>query len=166
MHHFEYTLQRDEELMAKVHETSLVHAWRFLLLSLWILLPFFFLFPLLSRGILGMMIFLFMTASGIFLLCYVYRQWKHTYLLITDRRIIDVERRGWSEVEVHEVSHGQIQDVEVKRRGVWAHVLGYGDIEITLAHGSENLLFFHVRHPKRTQYLLLDLRDLAQGLLT
>jgi hypothetical protein len=166
MHHTEHPLQSGEELMAKVHETPLVHAWRFCLLGLWILLPFFFLFPLLSHGVWGAVIFLLIASSGAFLLCYVYHQWKGTYLLITDRRIIDVEQKGWSKTEVYEIFHTQVKDVEVKRHGLWAHVLGYGDIEIDIVHGSENLRFLHVRHPKRTQYLLLDLRDLAQGLLT
>ncbi len=165
MRHYQLTLQPEEELMAKVFETPLVHAWRFFLLGLWTLLPFFFLFPLLQRGILGVIIFLVVASSGAFLLFYVYYQWKHTCLFITDRRVIDVEQQGWMNFEVYEVGHAQVKDVEVKRRGPWAYLFSYGNVEIEIAHAPENLLFPRVKHPKRTQYLLLDLRDYTRGLL-
>lgn len=151
--------------MAKVYETPLVHTWRFALLGLWTLLPFFFLFPLLQRGVIGVIIFLLIAASGAFLLFYVYDQWRHTCLFITDHRVIDVEQKGWMKFEVYEVLHGQIKDVVVKRRGPWAYLFSYGNVEIEIAYAPENLLFPCVKNPKRTQYLLLDLRDYTQGLL-
>lgn len=92
--------------------------WPKLLLSAaLIILPFFFLFVLLSLGAFGVILLALLVATGMFFALKSFIQWDANVLLLTNQRLINVEQRGvWSR-RVLEMPLHRIQAVECEQKG-------------------------------------------------
>jgi Bacterial PH domain len=84
--------------------------------------------------------------SGIFPLLYIlwiltlwivfFVQWTSYYLdvwYITEKRIIDVEQKGFFDREVSSIRFDKVQDVSVEVRGIIATFLNFGNVEVQTA---------------------------------
>jgi uncharacterized membrane protein YdbT with pleckstrin-like domain len=91
---------------------------RLLLAGAFIILPFFFLFALLSLGLIGLLLVVFSVALGIFLALKALIVWDARVLLLTNRRLIHVDQRGiWSR-KVQEAPLWNIRSVECEQTGL------------------------------------------------
>lgn len=63
-------------------------------------------------------------------------QWTSYYLdvwYITEKRIIDVEQKGFFDREVSSIRFDKVQDVSVEVRGIIATFLNFGNVEVQTA---------------------------------
>ncbi len=150
-------LKPHEEILQIVRESIVPHSGKFFLLGLWFLLPFFFLFPLLSAGTIGVVVFCLLVVTSTVVLWRASRSWSHTLFIITDRRVIDIDQRGFFDRIVTETVYDQIDEVTYRIKGVVPTIFRYGTIRLHL-NGSADIEFIHVTRPSRVHDLLNDLR--------
>lgn len=92
--------------------------WPKLFLSgLLIVVPFFFLFALLSLGTFGVILLVLTVATGMFFALKFFIQWDANVLVLTNERLIHVDQRGLWSRRVFETPLPYIQSVECKRNG-------------------------------------------------
>jgi len=152
-------LKPGEEVLEVVREDMIPHIPRFSLLLLWFVIPFFFLFPLFHDGWVGILIFLALVISAAFVGLRSYVVWSNTVLILTDRRAIDVERRGFFDRIVSETSYTDIDDVTYHVKGIGPTLFRYGDLRVCVAGSAADIEFRRVPRPSRIHNLINDLRD-------
>ena len=148
----------NEEILLIVRESLVPKSGKLCLFALWFLVPFFFLYPLFRMGAIGFVIFTVLVVSGIFLFWKTFRLWSHTLLVITDRRLIDIDQRGLFDRVVTETAFDHIDEVSYRMQGMMSTVCGYGTVTVRLHGESADVVFKSVRKPSRVQNLLNDLR--------
>lgn len=152
-------LKPEEEVLDVVHEDVIPHLPRFFLLCLWFVIPFFFLFPLFREGFLGVVVFFSLAGSAAIFFLRTFTKWVNTVLVITDRRVIDVERRGFFDRVVSEVPYAHVEDVTYRVKGIWPTLFRYGDVRLHVAGSAADIEFYRVPRPSRVHDLINDLRD-------
>lgn len=137
-------LSEDEEIIDVIQQ-SLVSIWyKFLIGIIFILLPFFLMFYLISQGPVGSSIFVAMILLAIF---YCYREWymwSRNAVIVTNLRVIDNNQNGLFHKGVSEVAHGKIQDISYQSQGVFRTVFGIGHIMIKTSVPDLKLGIFNV----------------------
>lgn len=142
-----------------VHTTRVPRFWRWLLVCVWTILPFFFLFPLWREGQWGVITFFVWLLSGVILLARAYVMWVRTVFLITNQRIIDLDQRGFFVREATEARHDQIDEVSYHVKGVIPTVFRYGTLSLQLRGSSADIILSPVKRPDRLAALINDLRS-------
>jgi uncharacterized membrane protein YdbT with pleckstrin-like domain len=104
-----------------------------------------------SSGSLNPWIAMF-AASAWFLLIWIrfFATWTDYYLdvwIATDKRIIDIEQKGFFNREVSQCRYEQVQDVTVDVRGFIATILDFGDIHVQTAGEKREIIIRGVAHP-------------------
>lgn len=156
---YPFELKPHEEVLAMVRQSLIPVCWKFLGLIFWLLIPFFFLFPLIHQGIWGVLVFMVLVISGVILLLREYLRWSGTLLIVTDKRVIDLDRRGFFDRVVTEASYLQIDEASYRVKGFWATVFRYGSIRLDLAGAAADILFERIGRPARIHNLINDLRE-------
>lgn len=151
-------LKPNEEILMVVRESFVPHVFKFLLLAVWFLIPFFFFYPLFRMGTLGIVIFFVLVFSGIFYFWRAFRRWSHTLFVITDHRVVDIDQCGVFDRVVTESNFDQMDEVRYRMHGVLSAVFRYGTVFMKMRGEAADLKFEHVRNPARVQDLLNDLR--------
>jgi membrane protein YdbS with pleckstrin-like domain len=93
-------------------------------------------------------------ALTVFLAVYDFFDWRNDSYIITNRRVLHVERVLLLREDRDEAPIDRVQDVQLKQRGVLANLLKYGDLLIQTAAATERIMFTDIPHPKRVQNLL------------
>ena len=88
-------VKEGEEVLALVRRTPLVVVAPTLLIAVFIIAPFFFLYPLLKYGTLGVIVVILSVGVGVFL--GLRTMWVHQFnvFILTATRIVDVDQRGF-----------------------------------------------------------------------
>ncbi|KKW33188.1 MAG: hypothetical protein UY77_C0004G0009 [Candidatus Uhrbacteria bacterium GW2011_GWA2_53_10] len=155
-------LQPDEEILEIVREDPLAHLMKIAMFILWVLAPFFLLYPLLQLGWVGLSVFtLFLFSAGWFGWC-VFHRWSHTMFVITDRRIVDVDQKGLLRRVVSEIPLYRIDQVTYEIGGFFSTLFRLGVVVVTTAGQAADLEFRRVRQPARISALINDLRRVVQ----
>ncbi|MBU0646436.1 hypothetical protein KJ611_03100 [Patescibacteria group bacterium] len=155
-------LKPNEEIVAVVHQALAPHFHKFVLAFLLVLLPFFFLFPLFKAGALGILGFLILLASTLYIFGRVFVKWANTVLVITDRRIIDVDQKALFDRLVSEAPFGQIDDVSHRIKGVAPTIFRYGQIKVQMSGNAADIIFSRIKQPARVHDLIQDLRQVIK----
>ncbi len=153
-----FELKPHEEILLTVHQTLMPNAWRFALYVLWLVIPFFFLFPLFREGLGGVLVFFGLVISGGVMLYRRSVRWSQTVLVLTDKRIIDIDQRGFFDRVVTEVAYTQIDEASYRVKGFWATIFRYGTIRLDLNGSAADILFDFVPRPAKVHNLINDLR--------
>ena len=82
------------------------------------LIAFFLLFYFISLGTFGMVLFGFLLFVGAFYAFYKFYFWYFNVLILTNKRVIDIDQKRFFERIVSDVSHHHIKDVVLKVRGL------------------------------------------------
>lgn len=146
-----------EEIIAVVRHYGLTLWPKILAAILLFTLPFFFIFPLFKWGYWGVALFLFPILLGIIFALKTFIVWYYNAFIITNRRVIDLDQRGFFERIVSEAPLETIQDVSHRRKGIWQTIFCYGDVRIQIADTDTGLEIKNVRAPEITQQLISDL---------
>lgn len=154
-------LHPDEEVLGLIRRSLWSRVRKIIIALLWILVPFFFFFPLLSLGGSGFGIFIFLLGSGLIYLIRQYLIWWQTMLLITDRRLVDIDQHSISQREICELTWDHVGAVSCSRRGLWNTLFDLGTVQIkTKNEQGYDLELTGVRHPEKIRDLLDEVQYL------
>jgi hypothetical protein len=151
------SLKAGEEVIEVVRHFGLTLWPKFLAVILLFTLPFFFIFPLFKWGYWGVALFLFPILLGVIFAFKTFIVWYYNAFIITNRRVVDIDQRGFFERIVSEAPLETIQDVSHRRKGIWQTIFRYGDVRIQIADTDIGLEIKNVRAPEVTQQLISDL---------
>lgn len=152
-------LKVHEEVLEVVNASIIPRLPRVIFLVIWILLPFFFLFPVWREGGFGLVIFFVWLFSGILLLMRAYLMWARTVFVVTDRRVIDFDQKGFFYRVVTQTRFDQIDEVSYQIKGFFSTLCRYGTLELQLQGSSADIQVNHIKHPNRIADLINDLRS-------
>ncbi len=99
---------------------------------------------------------------GLVLWSHFFAAWSDDWLdvwIITDRRIIDVEQKGFFVRQVSNFPLDRIQDVTGKTNGIFAMWLSFGDVRIQTASVSRDLNMRQVPFPEEVKDLIISLLE-------
>ena len=152
-------LASEERLVAIVRRSMLSNLPRLIFMTLWVLVPFFFFFPLLAFGPIGLLVFVGLSASGIVYALREWHMWYHTMWVITDHRLIDIDQIGWAVREVHEIPLKKIRRVHIRRSGLVSKLFRYGTLWVeTSSSQSFDIELEGAPSPKKVKALLRDVK--------
>lgn len=152
-------LELDEEVLGIVRSSVLSKLASLVFTLIWFLVPFFFFFPLIELGGFGLIVFLILLVSGGWNAISRKMQWKYTILIITDKRIIDVDQLGVFERNISELSYDDISEVMFKKRGLFNKIFDLGSIKVQTTKAMQfDLEITGVRHPENVRNLLVDVQ--------
>lgn len=152
-------LKPREEVLETVRETVYPKVWRMSLLLIWFLIPFFFLFPLFRIGAFGVVIFFLLVLSALFFLGREFTKWSRTVLVVTDKRVIDVDQKGYFDKVVTETSYKQIDEASYRVKGFFPTIFRYGVITLKLRGAAADIEFSNITKPARVHNIINDLMN-------
>lgn len=77
-------------------------------------------------------------------------------VIVTNKRVLDNQQKGFFQYILNELEKDKIQDVSVKINGAFASLLDYGDIEIQSA-GTQNKFYFKkLPHPQKIKEVIMS----------
>lgn len=79
-------------------------------------------------------------------------------VILSDRRIVDINQRNLFNRETTEASLAQIQDVKADVRGIFGTLMRYGDITIETAAEHSNFYLYTIAHPTTVASQILKIR--------
>lgn len=151
-------LKEDEELVALVHPTFIAFTGSILGATLFLCAAFFFIYPLWKAGWVGIAGFvLLLFIAKYFMIRVALGHYGNMYV-ITNERLIDVERRGIFDRIVSEVPLNNIHDVSFRVNGPLGMMLRIGTITIRTLGGATNFQWKWVRNPEEVRNLLLEIQ--------
>lgn len=156
-------LKPNEEVLAVVHGSLIPLASKILLAFVWLVLPFFLLFPLFAMHVVGVVIFFLLLFSAIIYVFRLYLSWQETVFILTDHRMIDIDRPGLFGRVVSEARYDQVRDTSYRIHGVFPTLFRYGTLVIQISGSKINLEVYNVRHPQKTYDLINDLRHVENN---
>lgn len=155
--------EEGEEVLCLVRSSVSAYLGSALAAAVFLLGPFFFLFPLLHFRAWGALAFVALLIIGALLTVRFLMLLSLNALIVTKRRLIDVEQRGLFHRVISECPYGKVEEVTVVKRGVLPTVFGYGDVRIEVGGNQANILARAVKDPDRIRDLVSRLRGEASG---
>ena len=131
----------DNEVIIDVIRKSLWHYFRPLFMAIsMILLPFFLIYPLFLQGTWGVILFFSVVIIALLLIYRVYLIYSNTALVITNKRLIDMERLGFLNSSSSIVLYGKIQDVNHQTNGLLKTIFSLGHIYIYFINDKNSFI--------------------------
>lgn len=90
--------------------------------------------------------------------------WTDYYLdvwLITDKRIIDQEQKGFFHRQTSVFRLDRIQDVTVETKGLIATLLHFGDIHVQTAGEAQEFIMRGIANPRDVREIILKAQDMT-----
>lgn len=87
--------------------------------------------------------------------------WYLDAWIITDRRLLDVEQRGFFHHAVSELRLDKIQDVTVEIRGFFPSIFHFGDIHAQTAATVQRFILKDIPNPEQIRNVLLEAQEKA-----
>ena len=151
-------LKEGESAVLMVRKYPLVFLGQIIFSSLFIIAPFFFLFPLLRWGGWGVLIFFVGLVIGIGVAVRIFVEYSFNVFLITDTRIIDIDQKGFFDKTVSETTYDKIQDVSFRTHGVMQTLLHFGSVIIQTAGQQANIELHGVKNPEHVQQAIIEIQ--------
>lgn len=155
-----FKLKPREAIIREVRRFPIIDGGKYLFATVLMMIPFFFLFPLLKWNGWGIAVGLIIFALGFAMFVRTLFMWYHNVFIVTTDRIVDIEQRGFFERVVSQSSLEKIQDVSLHTHGLLQTIFRYGDVNIKTAWGSVDLCVPAIFRPSRLQRLLLETQEL------
>lgn len=151
-------LRIDEEILAIVRKSAICEIFRFFISAVFLLIPFFFFFPLLNLGLFGFALFVILEASAIFFSAKIFITWHYTLLIITNERIIDADQLGLFKREVTDLELDNISECSVEKNGIIQKIFNIGTIRVkTKKDKSFDILFCNASHASKVKEMLSEI---------
>jgi|GEM_PF-916916 len=81
--------------------------------------------------------------------------------IVTDRRIVNIDQKGFFKREISELNLHQIQDARAHVRGIFETMFHFGDVYIQTAGGRPNFTFNSIPNPYKVAKKIIDLNEAA-----
>jgi len=156
-------LNEDENVVKIVRQSILKLMISLVLPIILIVLPFFCLYPLFSWGNPGVALFSILLLIGALWLIRALIIWYFQTFIITNQRIIDVDRKGVFQKTVSDIPLTKIQDIFYQTRGIWQTLVKIGNISIVLPDSKAKIEIKNIAQPHQIQQLILQLRAETLG---
>ena len=94
-------------------------------------------------------------------------EWTDYYLdlwIITNKRIIDVEQKGFFHREITSFRYEQIQDITVETRGLIETFFKFGTLQIQTAGHSRDIIIRDAHYPEEARSLILRLSEKSKSI--
>ena len=145
--------------MWSIRRYALTYIGWWLLSTLCILTPFFFLFWLFQHDWWGQTLFFVSLGIGLLLLFRTVFSWSRNVFVITTHRLVDIEQRGIFDQVISEVPYDQIDDVSGRIKGVFGTLFRYGTVTVQTGGGTVHIVATSIRDPLRVQQQINELRE-------
>ncbi|OGH61069.1 MAG: hypothetical protein A2848_02865 [Candidatus Magasanikbacteria bacterium RIFCSPHIGHO2_01_FULL_50_8] len=152
-------LKPQEKIVREIRRFPFVHFGTYCGATLLMLIPFFFLFPLMKLHTWGVALGVVVFCAGAYIFLRTFYLWYHNVFVITTDRIIDFDQRGFFERVVSQSSWEKIQDISVHIHGASQTFFHYGDVNIKTAWGSVDLCVPSIFRPNNMQRLMLETQE-------
>ncbi len=149
---FEETLHlsQDEEIMGTYRSHVVVVIVRILPFCLFFIITCLFLFPFLSLGLNGIMIFILLILICLIFIITLLSQWIGTITVLTSRRIMQITRSSMFKKQVKEFQLETITEISYDCKGVVQTLFSLGDMQITALYtGTRYTILRNVECPQR-----------------
>jgi hypothetical protein len=156
-------LKAEEDVLEVLHASLAPQILKLTLMVIWLLLPFFFMFPLLREGTWGVSLLIVWILSGLIILARVYLKWSHTVLVVTDRRIVDHDQKGFFHRVVTEARYDQIDEVSYQVKGIASTLFRYGTLRVQLNGSAADIEVQFIKKPAKISDKINDLRSEVHG---
>lgn len=153
-------IRADESVTQVIHVSWLYYRYRILGNALLIIIAFFFLYPLLSLGIGGIVIFFILLAVGVFGLVRIIIIRSFNLFIITNHRIIDIDQQSLFHRSVSECQLAHIQDVRYNIKGVVYTLFQVGTVQIFFGSADGHIEFNAITNPAQVKELLIQTQKL------
>lgn len=129
-----------ETVIDIIRKTLWYWFWSIILAIILLILPFFLIYPLFLQGVWGVVAFFTSITISLILIYRIYRSYYYTALVITSKRLIDMEQIGFFSNSSSVVLYGKIQDVNYKSRGLIPTILKIGNIYISFINDKNSFI--------------------------
>ncbi|MFZ5390860.1 MAG: hypothetical protein ACOZAJ_01115 [Patescibacteria group bacterium] len=116
----------------------------------------FLLWPLLKQGDWGIIGLILLAILGSYFLLRARLLWRGTCLVLTDKRLIDINRAGLFKEIVSQVAYLNLEDISWSKPGLLARLFDYGTVTVSYSRGSIKLNFSHMKNPKELASQLIS----------
>lgn len=149
-------LNEGEFMEGLIRSSLWAYFWPLALSVFSIILPFFLMYYLLQKGPWGIAVFAALLIFGLGLGGRACVRYRLTALVMTNFRIIDMNRRGFFNQEITVVSYNKMRDVYCQTRGIVKTLFNIGDLEIDLSDKKTvKIKLTCVRNPQKAASDLL-----------
>ncbi|MEA3248863.1 MAG: PH domain-containing protein [Patescibacteria group bacterium] len=152
-----------ESILRIVRHFGLTYLPKGLLAFVLVAAPFFFLIPLVSLHTWGLLAFAISVFVGLIFGARLFMEWYWNAFVITTRRVIDIDQKGFFHRTVSEAPYEKVQDVSFSISGMAGTVLRYGTIVLQTAGAQINLELTRVRNPKEVHHLITETASALQS---
>lgn len=151
-------LNEDESLIKIIRQPGTKLFISLIIPIILIILPFFFLYPLFSKGQWGMIAFFSSLTVGLIWLLRNTLIWSWQTLTITNQRVIDIDQTGIFHQIVSDIPLSKIQDVFYEVKGLTQTITHTGNINIVLNDNKTKIEAIGIAQPRKIQQLILQLK--------
>jgi len=150
-------LKDNEEVIAVLRNHMVTRMRQILLALALVAVPFFFMLPLFSLGMPGVIGFGISISAGLIYGWREFFKWYGSAFVVTDLRVIDIDQHGWFSRTVSEVELNRIQDVSFSIKGLSGTIFGYGSVLIQTAGSGANIELSAAPDPKEAHHLITEI---------
>ncbi|MFH1598248.1 MAG: PH domain-containing protein [Patescibacteria group bacterium] len=154
--YFTKNLKEDEEVIRIVRIFPLAFIQHWLVSLFFLLLSFFLMFILFRQGGWGIVVFIILLLFGLIYGLRYWIIWSLNGFVITNKRIIDFDQRGFFDKSVSECTWDKIQDVSYELKGPTQTMFNFGSVKIQTAGSNPTIEIHGVLRPHRLQELITD----------
>lgn len=136
-----FQIETDEYIVELFRSSAMMFFKKSFLWFCLLFLLFFFLFPLFRMGNSGSSIFFIGLCIVVFAILRILVSWLGTCYIITNKRIIAVERAGYLKKDVYEISLSSVSELSYTSKGVFQMLFSFGTVilALTTPRGSFHL---------------------------
>jgi len=154
-------LDSGEEILGIVRGFLLGNFITLIVALCFIVVDFFFMFFLFSRGIFGQLSFAIVLMIAIFLLIRYWVVRVGNCLIVTNRRLVDIARLGLIREEISILRWPDVASISADVKNIWQRIFGMADLIIADDAGPK-LAVLSLRRATRWQGKLSGWRDSVQ----
>lgn len=154
-----FQLRENETIQTIKKKHPITYFWSIILGLIFFLPPFFLMVPLWRWGKWGYGIFSVLIIVGAFFLIRALINYYANFLIITNQRLILVERKGFLKKKIIKIGYEQVRAVEVSVEGIFQTIFCCGSVWVKLIESQEGMIINNLTKPTNVQELILNLKD-------
>ena len=125
------SLRPEEAMIGVIHHHPVTYLKQIVITVALILVSFFLMFYLVSLGAFGVALFVALLFTGVIYGAREFFIWYANVLVITNQRLIDIDRSGFLSKTVSEVPYEKILDISYTVKGLSQTIFGLGTMRIS-----------------------------------
>lgn len=150
-------LRDDEQIFFVIRQYALTYAWRYFTGLIFLFIPSFFMFRLFVYGWWGYTLYGLGMLAGLFI---IWRTWfysRHNIFVITNERVVDIQRLGWFKEIISSAGYLDIKDMSIEKNNIWQSIFNYGNLVIQTRSQQFVWEISKIYNPQKIHALIFDL---------